>query len=112
MTTQVLIEELVAAWKTNDAYRASAFFCDAGSYQKSGRDALVGRETILEAFTRFFRDGPQWRFEVDDMVVDDDRAAVAFRFATKTPPGEWQERAGCAMVQCENGRILRWREYH
>lgn len=112
MTVRELIEELVGAWQTNDAQRASAFFAIQGVYAESGRPAIEGREAILEHFQRFFRDGPAWRIEIDEIVAEDDRAAVAYRFSIKGRPGDWRERAGCALVRREDGLISLWREYH
>jgi uncharacterized protein (TIGR02246 family) len=109
---RALIEELVSAWLANDALRACAFFAPDGVYHESGRAPIVGREAIFAHFQRFFRDGPPWRFEVDDVLVEGDRAAVAYRFATKNATGDWQERAGCALVRRAGGLIEEWREYH
>ncbi|MHB8146283.1 MAG: nuclear transport factor 2 family protein [Vulcanimicrobiaceae bacterium] len=112
MTTRALVEELVGAWQTNDALRASAFFAINGVYAESGRAPIEGRAAILEHFQRFFRDGPAWRIEVDEIVAEDDRAAVAYRFSIKGRTGNWRERAGCALVRREDGLIALWREYH
>lgn len=112
MSLRALIEELVAAWRTNDAYRASAFFTLDATYSEPGREPLKGREAILEHFRRFFRDGPPWRFDVDEIVAEGNRAAVAYRFAVKTSGDDWDERAGCALVRCEGGLIEHWREYY
>ncbi|HEV7180504.1 MAG TPA: nuclear transport factor 2 family protein [Candidatus Baltobacteraceae bacterium] len=109
---RALIDELVAAWQTNDAYRASAFFAPEGVYHESGRDPIVGRDAILVHFQRFFRDGPAWRFDVDDIVAEEDAAALAYRFSLKGNASEWLERAGCALVHRKNGLIVYWREYH
>lgn len=112
MTIHALIDELISAWKTYDAHRASAFFSPEATYHESGREPIVGREAILAHFQRFFRDGPPWQFEVDDVVAEEERAAVTYRFSVKAMTGEWQERAGCAIVRRENGLIVYWREYH
>lgn len=108
---RALIEELVSAWQSNDALRACAFFALDGVYHESGREPIVGREAIFAHFQRFFRDGPPWRIEIDDVLADDNRAAVTYRFATKAGGG-WQERAGCALVRRVDGLIAEWREYH
>lgn len=112
MTIRATIEELVAAWKTNDAYRASAFFAPEAVYHEAGRDTIAGRDAILEHFSRFFRDGPPWKFDVEAVIAEGDSAAVAYRFAVKRPNGDWQERAGCALVRREDGLIVHWREYN
>lgn len=111
MTIRALIEELIAAWQANDAHRASAFFAVEGIYHESGREPVVGRDAIFAHFERFFRDGPPWRIDVEEIVVEGERAAVAFRFAIATG-GVWQGRDGCALVRRDNGLVASWREYH
>jgi hypothetical protein len=111
MTLRVLIEELIGAWQVNDAYRASAFFASEGVYHESGREPIVGRAAIFEQFSRFFRDGPPWRLEIEEIIVEGEHAAVAYRFEIKAG-GIWRASAGCALVACEGGLISRWREYH
>jgi uncharacterized protein (TIGR02246 family) len=110
MTLRESIEELIAAWQAGDALRASAFFAPDGTYCEAGREPLRGREALLGHFQRFFRDGPPWRIDVDDIVADGERAAVLYRFALKGSTG-WKESAGCALVQREGGLITQWREY-
>lgn len=112
MTTRELVAELTAAWHANDALRAAAFFAPDGRYHESGRDAVVGRDRIVEHFTRFFRDGPPWRFDLEDVIVEGERAAIAFRFAVKGDGERWRERAGCALVRLDGGLIEEWREFH
>ena len=111
MTFRELIDELVAAWTSGDALRASAFFAPNGVYHESGREPVSGREAIASYFTRFFRDGPQWRFTILDVLVDGDRAAVAYGFEMQRD-GHWERREGCALVRREGGLIALWREYH
>jgi predicted SnoaL-like aldol condensation-catalyzing enzyme len=111
MKPREVILELTEAWRANDSLRASAFFTVEGRYHESGRDPVVGRERIAEHFTRFFRDGPPWRFELDEMIIDGDRAAVAYRFSIKGDGERWRERAGCAVVRLTGGLIEEWREY-
>ena len=110
MTLRELIEELVAAWHAGDAMRASAFFAPEGTYHEAGRGAIHGREAIATYFTRFFRDGPPWRFNVGEVLVDGERAAVAYQFGTQHG-NDWRMREGCALVCREGGLIVSWREY-
>jgi limonene-1,2-epoxide hydrolase len=108
-----LLEELARAWEANDAHRAAAFFADDGIYHESGREPISGRAAIYAHFARFFRDGPAWRFEVEEIVESEEegRAAVTFRFHTNRS-GAWQAQDGCAIVHIANGLVARWREYH
>jgi len=111
VTFRETIEELVGAWQANDAHRAAAFFALDGVYHESGREPIVGRDAIFAHFARFFRDGPAWRFDIDEILVEGERAAVGYRFGVNRS-GAWHMSAGCALVQRENGLIGRWREYH
>lgn len=110
MTLRETIEELIAAWRTGDALRAAAFFALDATYHEAGREPIAGREALAAYFTRFFRDGPPWRIEVDEILVDGERAAVSYRFEIRAAQG-WQTRAGCALVRREAGAIAQWREY-
>jgi uncharacterized protein (TIGR02246 family) len=111
VTIRTLIEELIAAWQASDAHRASAFFAGNGIYHESGRAPVEGRDAILEHFTRFFRDGPAWKIDAEDIIAQGDRAAVAYRFSVKVG-GTWIAREGCALVRSEGGLVAVWREYH
>jgi limonene-1,2-epoxide hydrolase len=110
VTLRELIEELVGAWQANDAHRAAAFFALDGVYHESGSEPIVGREAIFEHFARFFRDGPAWRFEIDEMIVEGERAAVGYRFDVNRN-GMWNTSGGCAVVRSEHSLIVNWREY-
>ena len=111
MTLRELVDELVRAWTAGDALRASAFFAADGVYHESGREPVRGRDAIATYFARFFRDGPPWRFEISDVLIDGDRAAVAYTFGTQHD-GAWLMRDGCALVRLGGGLIVEWREYH
>jgi uncharacterized protein (TIGR02246 family) len=103
---------LLNAWRNGDALRAAAYFAEDGQYGEARRAPLVGRDALVEHFTRFFRDGPAWRFEVDEVLVDGTRACVSYRFAVEGAGGIWRERAGCALVKFDpHGAIAAWREY-
>ncbi len=106
-----LIAELVAAWQAGDALRASAFFAPDGRFHEAGRDPIVGREAILAHFQRFFRDGPPWRFDASEAIVETDRAALAYRFAVLDAGGAWRASDGCALARREAGLLVEWREY-
>ncbi len=111
MTLHELIDELVGAWQSGDAHRAAAFFAADGVYHESGREPIVGREAILAHFARFFRDGPAWRFDIDEIIVEDERAAVTYRFEINVS-GTWRRNDGCAIVQRAGSLVALWREYH
>jgi ketosteroid isomerase-like protein len=112
VTTRALIGELIAAWANGDALRACAFFDEHGVYRESHREPISGRDSIFQYFVRFFREGPPWKFEVDEIITEGDRAAVSYCFAMKGDDDKWRERPGCAIVHCREGLIFEWREYY
>lgn len=111
MTHREALIQLFEAWRTGDALRSGAHFAHDGTYREARREPIVGRAAIVAHFTRFFRDGPRFEFRVDDIVVEDNRAAVRYRFAIAAAPDAWHERPGCAFVTFANGTIAEWREY-
>jgi len=111
VTLRAVIEELVAAWQSGDAHRAAAFFAPDGIYHESGREPLFGRDAIFAHFARFFRDGPAWRFDIDEIIVEGERAAVSYRFEINVD-GAWRSSDGCAIVHRLEGLVVLWREFH
>jgi limonene-1,2-epoxide hydrolase len=111
VTLRALIEELIAAWQAHDAHRAAAFFAPDGVYHESGRLPLAGRDAIFAHFQRFFHEGPAWKIDLVETIVEGERAAVSYRFAV-SGGGIWQTREGCALVLREGGLVAHWREYH
>jgi predicted SnoaL-like aldol condensation-catalyzing enzyme len=107
-----MLTSLIEAWRIGDALRAAAHFTLDGRFGEAGREALAGRDALVAHFTRFFRDGPRWRFDVDDLIIDGERACVVYRFAVEGTGSIWRERAGCAVVLFDpSGAIAEWREY-
>ncbi len=111
MTHREALERLFAAWSEGDALRSIASFALDAVYREARHEPLAGREAILAHFTRFFRDGPRFEFDAEDIIVEGDRAAVRFRFATVSQTGTRLEREGCALVAFRDGTITEWREY-
>jgi uncharacterized protein (TIGR02246 family) len=111
MTHREALERLFAAWSDGDAPRSVALFAPAAVYREARHDPLTGREAILSHFTKFFRDGPRFEFEAQEIIVEGDRAAVLFLFTTISGIGTRAEREGCALVAFHDGTITEWREY-
>ncbi len=112
MTARAFLESLFAAWKSGDALRAGAHFAPDGRYQEARGDAIVGRDAIVAHFTKFFRDGPAWRFHVEDILSEGERAAVRYRFEVAAPDGSWRSRSGAAFATLAgDGTLAEWREY-
>jgi ketosteroid isomerase-like protein len=91
----------------------AARFAEHGAYREARKPPIRGRGAIAAEFARFGASGVPFRFEVDDVMTNADRACVVYRFATPGGSGEpWRERAGCAIVRFDEcGQIAEWREY-
>ena len=112
MDPRETLAQLFASWRQGDALRAAAHFAPDGIYAEAGRAPLMGRDEIVAHFTRFFRDGPRWRFDVDDVILEGDRGCIVYRFGVEGSGAVWRERAGCAIVKFdESGAVAAWREY-
>ena len=111
MTRREALEGLFAAWRRGDALHSAAHFAQDGAYREARRAPIVGRDAIVQHYTKFFRDGPRWEFFVDDTLVEGDRAAVRYRFAVVSSEGARTEHSGCAFVTFADGTIAEWREY-
>jgi ketosteroid isomerase-like protein len=69
------------------------------------------RAARVAHFTAFFRDGPAWRFHVEDILHQGERAAIRYRFEVAQPDGSWRSSEGCAFVTLRDGTLAEWREY-
>ena len=106
------IDAVIEAWRAQDPERAGALFAVDATYDEVGAAAISGRRAIVEHFTRFLIGGPQWRFEIDDMIVENPVGCLVYRFSIEGADGKWRERAGCAVVRFSaDGEIAGWREY-
>jgi ketosteroid isomerase-like protein len=65
--------DAVAACITDDCVFEDTTPPDGGRY--------AGRDAVLDAFGRFFAESPTARFEIEELVVADDRALVRWRYA-------------------------------
>ena len=92
---------------------ALASFAAGARYQEAGKPPLHGRDAIGSHFARFAAAGRDWRFVLDDVIAQDLRACVVYRFALAEGPGEpLRERAGCATVRLDGSELIaEWREY-
>jgi len=92
---------------------AAAYFSEGATYAEARKDAIRGRTAIAAEFARFAGAGVPFRFALNDVIAEGDRACVVYRFAVGGGDGEpWRERAGCATVRFdERGQIEEWREY-
>jgi ketosteroid isomerase-like protein len=107
------LETLLEAFRRGALDDAAACFEPDARYAEAARAPVDGRAAIARHFAAFGAAGTRWRFVVDDVLRDGDRACVTYRFAmAEGADGPWRERAGCAIVRLGSGGLIaEWREY-
>jgi ketosteroid isomerase-like protein len=92
---------------------AAEHFAEDAVYREPRKPPFRGRAAIAAEFARFTATGVPFRFIVDDVIANGNRACVVYRFAVAGGAGEpWRERAGCAVVRFdERAQITEWLEY-
>lgn len=108
-----ILADVLEAFATGDLGRAAACFAEHAVYREAARDPLNGKAVIAAHFRRFGTSGAAWKFVLQDVLRDGDRACVLYRFATAGGAAEpWHERDGCATVRFDKGGLIaEWREY-
>ncbi len=75
MPEERLVTDLIAAWDTHDLDLAAAFY--AANYVGSDvAQPQQGREGVRRMLARYFQALPDVRFTLEELIVEDDRAAV------------------------------------
>ena len=107
------LSEMLEALRTGSLAAAARCFSTGATYREAHKEAIHGRDAIAAHFARFAASAGRWTFAVDELIRDEDRACVVYRFQPRGGEGEPQrERAGCATVRLdERGTIAEWREY-
>ena len=101
------------AFGRGDLESALPWFSQDSSYREPRKEAVAGRDAIAAHWAAFAASGVRWRFLVDGVIADGERACVIYRFAVAKGEGTaWRERAGCAVISIgAHGLIEEWREY-
>jgi ketosteroid isomerase-like protein len=107
------LAQVLAAFSSGRLSGTAAWFADDAVYQEKDRSVVRGRAAIAEHFRQFGASGRAWKFIVEDVLRDGERACVVYRFAVAGGEGEpWRERDGCATVRFDKGGLIaEWREY-
>lgn len=104
-----LLDQLAAAWASQDAVRAASVFTpDAVYMEPPDRQLFVGRDQ-LEAYFSPLRPGTYLRFHHLSFDPETGVGAAEFSFGTDGNP---TADHGVAIVEIRDGLIATWREYH
>ncbi len=107
------LQDVLRAFTSGALSEASACFAEDGVFREAGKAPIRGRAPIDAHFARFGDSGRSWRFFVEHVLRDEERACVEYRYATGGEGEPWRERDGCAIVRFGKGNLIaEWREYH
>lgn len=103
-----------AAWRARDAHALAADHAAAGVVVSPTGGVLEGRAEIERIYRVWFVAFPDLVFTAEDLLVDDDRAALLCRFMGTHlgeffgmgPTGRRIEASGAFIYRFENGQIV------
>ena len=120
--TRTVVRSYFEAVGRADRNAQTDWYADDASGQIYGVIGPAGTDEMRSFFHDLFDAFPDFKLEILDLVVDDDRAAVRWRatgtfngsrsFQGLEPTGKHIEIEGCDMVWVKDGRITRVEAYY
>ena len=110
--TQAAVERYLAALNAADADAVAACVTEDFHNEHTSATArsLTGRTTYRERLGGFLREFEDLHYEVEDLLVDDDRAAVGYRMTFRIQ-GKPVDVRGMFWFRVEEGLIAHRRDY-
>jgi len=112
-----LVERFAAAFNRRDVDGLLACFTADATYRDLFYGPHAGPAALRGMFERMFREGRDYRWSMDTIVMDDRRAAAEWTFsytATAAVPrseGRSVRFSGMSIFELEGGRVRAYREY-
>jgi steroid delta-isomerase-like uncharacterized protein len=112
-----LVERFAEAFNRRDVDGLLACFTEDATYRDLFYGPHAGRAALRGMFERMFREGRDYRWQVNSVVMDAHRAAAEWTFgytATAAVPrseGRHVLFSGMSMFDLEDGRIRAYREH-
>ena len=112
-----LVERFAEAFNRRDVDGLLACFTEDATYRDLFYGPHAGQAALRGMFERMFREGRDYRWQMDAIVMDAGRAAAEWTFgytATAAVPrseGRRVRMAGMSIFDLEGGRIRDYREY-
>ena len=112
-----LVERFAEAFHRRDVDGLLACFTEDATYNDVFYGPHAGHKALRGMFERMFREGRDYRWQMDAIVMDAGRAAAEWTFgytATAAVPrseGRRVRMAGMSIFDLEDGRIRDYREY-
>ena len=112
-----LVEQFAEAFNGRDVDGLLACFTEDATYRDPFYGPHTGQVALRGMFERMFREGRDYRWQMDAIVMDAGRAAAEWTFgytATAAVPrseGRRVRMSGMSIFDLEDGRIRDYREY-
>ena len=112
-----LVERFAEAFNRRDVDGLLACFTAEATYRDLFYGPHAGPAALRGMFERMFREGRDYRWSMDTIVMDDRRAAAEWTFsytATAAVPrseGRSVRFSGMSIFELEGGRVRAYREY-
>jgi steroid delta-isomerase-like uncharacterized protein len=112
-----LVERFAEAFNRRDVDGLLSLFTEDATYRDLFYGPHAGQAALRGMFERMFREGRDYRWQMDAIVMDAGRAAAEWTFgytATAAVPrseGRRVRMAGMSIFDLEDGRIRDYREY-
>ena len=112
-----LVERFAEAFNRRDVDGLLACFTEDATYRDLFYGPHAGQAALRGMFERMFREGRDYRWQMDAIVMDAGRAAAEWTFgytATAAVPrseGRRVRMSGMSIFDLEDGRIRDYREY-
>ena len=112
-----LVERFAEAFNRRDVDGLLSLFTEDGTYRDLFYGPHSGQPALRRMFERMFREGRDYRWHMDAIVMDARRAAAEWTFgytATAAVPrseGRRVRMAGMSIFDLEDGKIHAYREY-
>jgi steroid delta-isomerase-like uncharacterized protein len=111
------VERFAEAFNRRDVDGLLACFTADATYRDLFYGPHAGQAALRGMFERMFREGRDYRWSMDTIVMDDRRAAAEWTFsytATAAVPrseGRSVRFSGMSIFELEGGRVRAYREY-
>jgi steroid delta-isomerase-like uncharacterized protein len=111
------VERFAEAFNQRDVDDLLACFTADATYRDLFYGPHAGQAALRGMFERMFREGRDYRWSMDTIVMDDRRAAAEWTFsytATAAVPRSEGRRvrfSGMSIFELEGGRVRAYREY-
>jgi len=112
-----LVERFAEAFNRRDVDGLLGCFTEDATYRDLFYGPHAGQAALRGMFERMFREGRDYRWEMDTIVLDADRAAAEWTFsytATAAVPRSEGRRvrfSGMSVFDLDGGRARAYREY-